>query len=120
MTSICAALLDGPSPLAAMLANVAPLGTPTDQHVSPDGISLGFAQPAGGRNSGLFSDAASGWTWVGNARLDYRDELLLALHLPATISDAALAFQAFLRLELQSLTRLHGDWQFAAWNHRTR
>jgi asparagine synthase (glutamine-hydrolysing) len=120
MTSICAALLDGPSPLAAMLANVAPPGTPNSQHVGPDGASLGFAQPAGGRNSGLFADAASGWTWVGNARLDYRDELLLALHLPSTISDAALAYQAFLRLELNCLSRLHGDWQFAAWNSRTR
>ena len=120
MTSLCAALTDGPSPLHGMLYAVAPPGTPNGQYLGPDGASLGFVQPAGGRNSGLFTDAASGWTWVGNARLDYRDELLLALHLPATISDSALAFQAFLRLELKCLARLHGDWQFAAWNHRTR
>jgi asparagine synthase (glutamine-hydrolysing) len=120
MTALCAALLDGPSPLAAMMANVAPPGTPNTQHLGPDGVSLGFVQPVGGRNSGLFIDAASGWTWAGNARLDYRDELLQLLHLPATISDAALAFQTFLRFEINCLTRLHGDWQFAAWNHRTR
>lgn len=120
MTSICAALTEGPSPLPAMLYAMAPPGTPNGQHIGADGVSLGFVQPAGGRNSRLFSDAASGWTWAGNARLDYRDELLLALHLPATISDSSLAFQAFLRLELNCLTRLHGDWQFAAWNHRTR
>ncbi len=120
MTSVCVALTDGPSPLHGMLYAMAPPGTPNGQYAGPDGVSLGFVQPAGGRNSGLFTDAASGWTWVGNARLDYRDELLLALHLPATISDSALAFQAFLRLELKCLTRLHGDWQFAAWNHRTR
>jgi len=120
MTSICATLTEGPSPLAAMLINLAPPGSPSAQHVNPEGASLGFVHSPGGRNSGLFTDAASGWTWVGNARLDHRDELLLAHHLPASLSDSALAFHVFLRYEINCLNRLHGDWQFAAWNARTR
>ena len=120
MTSICATLNEGPSPLAAMLINLAPPGSASEQHVSPEGASLGYVHAPGGRNSGLFTDAASGWTWVGNARLDHRDELLLALHLPANLSDSAVAFHVFLRYEVNCLTRLHGDWQFAAWNSRTR
>ncbi|MFN9457943.1 MAG: asparagine synthase-related protein [Acidobacteriota bacterium] len=120
MTSLCAALTEGPSPLAAMLINLAPPGSASGQHVNPEGVSLGYVHTPGGRNSGLFTDAASGWTWVGNARLDYRDELLLTLHLSPSLSDSALAFQALLRFETNCLQLLHGDWQFAAWNSRTR
>jgi len=120
MTSLCAVLTAGPSPLPAMLYAVAAPGVPSGQHIGLDGVSLGFVQEVGGRSSGLWTDPASGWTWVGNARLDNREDLREALHLPGSVSDAALAYHAFLRFEAKALTRMQGDWQFAAWNTRER
>jgi len=120
MTSLCAVLAAGPSPLSAMMYAIAPPGTPSGQHIGLDGVSLGFAQEVGGRSSGLWTDPASGWTWAGNARLDNREDVRETLHLPANVSDAALAYHAFLRFETKALARLQGDWQFAAWNPRER
>ena len=120
MTSLCAVLTAGPSPLSAMLYALAPPGTPSGQHIGLDGVSLGFVQEAGGRSSGLWTDPASGWTWTGNARLDNREDLRDALHLPANVPDAALAYHAFLRFETNALARIQGDWQFVAWNSRQR
>ena len=120
MTSLCAVLTAGPSPLPAMLYALARPGTPNGQHIGLDGVSLGFVQEVGGRSSGLWTDPASGWTWTGNARLDNREDLRATLHLPANVSDAALAYHAFLRFETKALTRIQGDWQFAAWNSRQR
>ncbi|MCX6608644.1 MAG: asparagine synthase-related protein [Acidobacteria bacterium] len=120
MTSLCAVLTAGPSPLSAMLYALAPPGTSSGQHIGLDGVSLGYVQEVGGRSSGLWTDPASGWTWAGNARLDNREELRETLHLPAGVSDAALAYHAFLRFETKALTRIQGDWQFAAWNARER
>ena len=68
MTSLCAVLTAGPSPLSAMLYALAPPGTSSGQHIGLDGVSLGFVQEMGGRSSGLWTDPASGDAWANVER----------------------------------------------------
>lgn len=67
--------------------------------------------------------AATGCVITADVRLDNRDELLGLLGCrdrAADISDAALVLEAYLRWDVDSASRLRGDFAFALWDPRVQ
>jgi asparagine synthase (glutamine-hydrolysing) len=102
-------------------------------HRSPDGASVAAA-PHAALGLGLrattareraaalpLHDPATGLWLVADARIDNRDELSRALDLPAPpASDAELLLRGLARLGAPLVSRLEGDFAFAAWDERRR
>ena len=102
-------------------------------HRSPDGASVAAA-PHAALGMGLrattareraaaqpLHDPEAGLWLVADARIDNRDEVSRALGLPAPpASDAELLLRGLARLGAALVSRLEGDFAFAAWDERRR
>lgn len=92
---------DGPVGLGQLQLNVTPEDRYEVQPLSKDGVTL-----------------------VAAARLDNRDELLRAFRVPSpdhpATPDSALVLDAYLTWGEECPDHLDGDWQFAAWDGRSR